>query len=290
MKKLMIMALATLIGCNLLAQDKGIIDRINQKGLKAVEPKQMYWIKSNEMIAEYLGRVGNLTQSDLEIVSKMAEEEIAELDKILEVRDKIIGKEKKQSKIDKKLSKYFNDPQKAMETFLQTEEMKARAQATLGAVNSYKGRVYNTMPKNMLTSFHYSAGNGYAGWSFSVELNHNEDRVGGVLKYENKQMRFRKEDDPEPKPRIANVDDSVFVKVYNMIEEGKLYDEASYYHPFMDIMDGTGWSLRMGFGKEHISTGGYMAGPNHHEALNKILNYLNEVYKQIHPEEEEQKN
>ena len=287
MKKLMIMALATLFGTSILAQDQSVIDRINKKG---IEPSQMYWIKSNERTTEYLQRIGNLTQSDLGYVSEMAEEEIAELDKVTETFNKIIGKEKKQSKIDKKLQKYFSDPQKAMAEFQKAVEMKARAQATLDAANANKGRVYNTMPIGMLKSFHYSAGNGFAGWRFSVELDRNKDGVGGVLKYENEQMRFRREDDPEPKPRTANVDDSVFEKVYEMIKEGQLYDEANYYHPFMDVTDGTNWSLWMGFGNSHISTGGYMAGPNHYKALDEILKYLNSVYKQIHPEEEEQKN
>ena len=282
----MIMALATLFGTSLLAQDQSVIDRINKKG---IEPSSMYWIKNNEMTTDYLQRISSLTQSDLGIVSEMAEEEIAELDKVIDTFNQIIGKEKKQSKIDKKLQKYFPDPQKAMAEYQKAVEMKARAQATLDAVNANKGRVYNTMPKEKLTNFHYSAGNGFAGWRFSVELNHNEDGNGGILKYENEQMRFRREDDPEPKPRTANVDDSVFVKVYNMIEEGKLYDEAKSYHPFVDVTDGTSWSLWMSFEKTYISTGGYMAGPNHHKALDDILKYLNNVYKQIHPEEADKK-
>ena len=277
-----------MFGCGLLAQDQSVIDRINKNG---IEPSNMmYWIKSNDWTNDFLKKADNLTQSDLNYVSEMAEEEIAELDKVIDTFNKIIGKEKKQAKIDKKLAKYFNDPAKAMEVYRQTLEMKSRAQATLGAVNARKNRVYNTMPTGMLTSFHYSSGNGFAGWRFSIELNRNKDGNGGVLKAEKEQMRFRNENDPEPKPNTADVDDSVFVKVYNMIEEGKLYDEANYYQPFMDVTDGTSWSLWMSFGKEHISTGGYMAGPNHHKALNAILKYLSDVYKQIHPEEEEQKN
>ena len=287
MKKIVIMAFATLFGCGLLAQDQSVIDRINKNG---IEPSNiMYWIKSNEWTNDFLQKADNYTQSDLYSFSEMAEEEIAELDKVIDTFNKIIGKEKKQAKIDKKLAKYFNDPAKALEVYRQTLEMKARAEASLNAVNARKNRVYNTMPAEMLTSFHYSSGNGFAGWRFSVELKRNKDGNGGVLKYENEQMRFRNENDPEPKPRTADVDNSVFEKVYEMIKEGQLYDEANYYHPFIDVTDGTSWSLWMGFGKEHLSTGGYMAGPNHLEALKDILNYLNDVYKQIHPEEADKK-
>ena len=287
MKKILIMAFATLFGCSLLAQDQSVIDRINKND---IEPSNiMYWIKSNEWTNDFLQKADYYTQSDLNYVSEMAEEEIAELDKVIDTFNKIIGKEKKQAKIDKKLAKYFNDPAKAMEVYRQTLEMKARAEASLSAVNARKNRVYNTMPAGMLTSFQYSSGNGFAGWRFSVELTRNKDGNGGVLKFENEQMRFRNENDPEPKPRTADVDNSVFEKVYEMIKEGQLYDEASYYHPFIDVTDGTSWSLWMGFGKERISTGGYMAGPNHLEALKDILNYLNDVYKQIHPEEADKK-
>ena len=66
-------------------------------------------------------------------------------------------------------------------------------------------------------------------------------------------------------------------KVYNMIKEGGLYDEANYYEPYYDVTDGTNWSLWMSFEKTNLSTGGYMAGPNHHDALREILKYLNEI-------------
>ena len=141
----MIMALATLFGTSLLAQDQSVIDRINKKG---IEPSSMYWIKNNEMTTDYLQRISSLTQSDLGIVSEMAEEEIAELDKVTETFNKIIGKEKKQSKINKKLQKYFSDPQKAMAEFQKTVEMKARAVPRLPSGTLKPKRP----PKNLLPS------------------------------------------------------------------------------------------------------------------------------------------
>ena len=79
------------------------------------------------------------------------------------------------------------------------------------------------------------------------------------------------------------MDDSVFVKVDNLIKEGHLYDEANYYHPYLDVTDGTNWSVWMCFGKTDISTGGYMAGPNHSNALREILKYLHDIIDELCP-------
>ena len=284
MKKILIMALAALFGSNILAQDQSVIDRIN-KG-EIVPSTMMYWITKDDLTNEFLKKAEYLTQSDLDHVSEMAEREIVQLNKVIETMKKIIGNETKQSKIDKKLAKYFDDPAKAMELYLQTVEMKARAQASLGAVNAYKGRAYHPMPEEMLTSFHYSSGNGFAGWSVSIVLNRNKEGAGGVLKFEEKRMMHR-DSEREQKPRVANVDDSVFVKVDNLIKEGHLYDEANYYHPYLDVTDGTNWSVWMCFGKTDISTGGYMAGPNHSNALREILKYINEVIDELCPTKKE---
>ena len=220
-------------------------------------------------------RIEALTKTDLDHLIDMAQKEIEYLDGILFTRKKIIGDEKRPSKIDKKLKKYFNDPANAMEIFRQAEEMKALAQAALNEAKANKDRVYNPMPDEKLTALHYSAGNGFAGWRVSIKLVRNKDGNGGTLKIEEKRMI--RQDESKPKPKTVDVDDSVFEKVYNMIKEGGLYDEANYYEPYYDVTDGTNWSLWMSFEKTNLSTGGYMAGPNHHEALREILKYLNEI-------------
>lgn len=274
------MALAALFGSNILAQDQSVIDRINKSEIKP--SSLMYWISKDDWTNDFLKKVEYLTQSDLDYVSEMAEREIGQLDEVIKTMEKIIGYETKQSKIDKKLAKYFDDPAKAMEFYRQTVEMKARARASLSAVNAYKGRAYYPMPEEMLTSFHYSSGNGFAGWRVSIKLDHSKDASGGVLKF-NEQRMMHSPDEQKPQERTANVDDSVFVKVDNLIKEGHLYDEANYYHPYLDVTDGTNWSVWMSFGKTSISTGGYMAGPNHSDALRGILKYLREVIDELCP-------
>ena len=97
------MALATLFGCSLTAQDKSVIDMINQKG--NIEPVE--WVLKNERnMEECLHKVDYLTQSDLDFLSEMMTKEISRMDNILKTRDLILGKEKKESKQEKRLKKY----------------------------------------------------------------------------------------------------------------------------------------------------------------------------------------
>ena len=244
----------------------------SNKGLK---PVKLFWLENSNWTQQYMKRIEALTKTDLDHLIDMAQKEIEYLDGILFTRKKIIGDEKRPSKIDKKLKKYFNDPANAMEIFHQAEEMKALAQAALNEAKANKDRVYNPMPDEKLTALHYSAGNGFAGWRVIIKLARNKDGNGGTLKIEEKRMI--RLDESQPQPKTVDVDDSVFEKVYNMIKEGGLYDEANYYEPYYDVTDGTNWSLWMSFEKTNLSTGGYMAGPNHHEALREILKYLNEI-------------
>lgn len=289
MKKLLIMALATLFGCSLTAQDKSVIDMINQKG--NIEPVE--WVLKNERnMEECLHKVDYLTQSDLDFLSEMMTKEISRMDNILKTRDLILGKEKKESKQEKRLKKYFTDTDKAKKCFAQAEEIKARANLLLEKAKLNKRRSYHAMPSGKLTAFQYSAGNGFAGWSSSVSLKKNKDGNGGTLTYDNRQrMRvIRDGQEEQEKPKTVNVEDSVFVKVYSIIKEGGLYDEQNNYQPLMDVTDGTNWSCWMNFeGNVYISTGGYMAGPNHQDALNDVLKYLKSVFDQIAPPEKEKK-
>ena len=112
MKKILIMTLATLFGCGLLAQDQNVIDMINSnKGLK---PVKLFWLENSNWTQQYMKRIEALTKTDLDHLIDMAQKEIEYLDGILFTRKKIIGDEKRPSKIDKKLKKYFNDPANAM--------------------------------------------------------------------------------------------------------------------------------------------------------------------------------
>lgn len=294
MKKIFIMALASLFGMACLnAQDKEIVDLINNGG----KIKPTNFIFDQRYYDRMVATVPNLEIRDLEQVTKMAEEEIAMLDKILETKNVIIGDATKESKINKRLKKYFNDPAQALAFFSEAETLKNNASRMLGMAKGTKeSRGKGSMPQGRLLSFSYTSGNGFAGWRTEIRLSREDNNIG-TLKCETQKMRMpANEEEEAAKP--VNVDDSVFVKVYNLIKDGELYNEANNYQPLYDVTDGTGWSMSAIFeGTEKyrnsdkfrpvfMSTGGYMAGPDHSDALNSILTYLNKLFKQLSPAKE----
>ena len=295
MKKILIMALASLFGlASLNAQDKEIVDLINKGG----KIKPTNFIFEQTYFDRMIATVPHLEIRDLEQVTKMAEEEIAMLDKILETKNAIIGDATKESKINKRLKKYFNDPAQALAFFSEAEMLKNNASKMLGMAKGTKeSRGKGTMPQGRLLSFSFTSGNGFAGWRTEIRLSRDDNNIGTLI-CETRQMLRRAEEEKEAKP--VNVDDSVFVKVYNLIKEGELYNEAKDYQPLYDVTDGTNWGMSAMFeGTEKyrnsdklrpvfMSTGGYMAGPDHSEALNSILTYLNKLFKQLSPAQETQ--
>ena len=280
MKKILVMALATLLGCSLSAQDSNVIELINNKG--SIEPMRDSWLIEETMAERTPELLRNLTKSDLKTVSEMMDAEIARMDNILQTRDIIIGKETKAARIEKKLKKHFKDPAVAMKCFEQAESIKNRAQMVQSIANACYGEQYHQMPKTDLKLFSYSSGNGFAGWRSSVELKRNADGNGGTLTYKEENIHRApiEGQENENKPEQVNVDDSVFVKVYDLIKETQLYDEQNNYQPLYDVTDGTNWSLWMSFEGTYISTGGYMSGPNHYKGLNQILAYLKNLFGQ----------
>lgn len=279
MKKVFIMTLLSFFAISLTAQNKDIIERIN-KGSKIERHQE--WFRNKGTQQEIFEKIPSLTNSDLEYIIQNAEAIISDMDQIIETRNIIIGNTTKESKQLKKLQKYFNNPQQAMDYFAEAIAVKANALQWLSMAKSYYNRTYRTaIPSGKLIRFSFSSGNGFAGWRRSIELAREKGQQNGTLVCSQTNMH-RNETDKEEAITV-NVGDSVFTKVYNMIKEGELYNEASHYQPPMFITDGTSWSLWMSFEKEYISTGGYMAGPNHAEALSMILKYLTNLYEELSP-------
>ncbi len=278
MKKVFIMTLLSLFSISLTAQNKEVIERIN----KGDEIKRPQWIIQKESF----DKIPSLTNSELESLIQSTEAVIADMNQIIETRNIIIGNTTKEAKQLKKLQKYFNNPQQAQEYFAQAIAIKANVSQCLAVAKSYYNRTYRTaIPSGKLTRFSFSSGNGFAGWRRSIELVREKGQQNGTLVCSQTSMH-RMESDKEEAITV-NVGDSVFTKVYNMIKEGELYNEASHYQPLIFITDGTNWSLWMSFEKDYISTGGYMAGPNHAEALTAILKYLTGLYEELNPNKKE---
>ena len=70
------------------------------------------------------------------------------------------------------------------------------------------------------------------------------------------------------------VADSVFQRVRDMVESGKLYEVGKHYSPDVMVTDASSWSLSIRFEGGSISSGGYASGPDHYEALREIEKYL----------------
>lgn len=276
MKKILIMTIATLFGfCALNAQDQKLIDEIN-KG--ATLKSEMYWIENQRFLDDLLKRTSYLEDRDLEVLIKEAQKEVARMDQILATRDKIIGKEKKEARINKKLKKHFPEPEKALAYFQRAEEIRDKANMIRGTAQSSYGTGGTSMPEGKLIRFSYTSGNGFAGWGSEVELSRKENGEG-KLRYTEK--NHNRTPDLQTITEEVKVDDAVFDKVTEIIRNGQFYKIKKDYQPLHEIMDGTGWNMHIMFEKGDISSGGYMAGPDKGEVLSEILKYLRSVFVEI---------
>lgn len=104
MKKLIIMAMATLLGTSVLAQNKEVIDLINQKG--TIETEVLY-ITTDEWVDSITGEMEKFNKNDLQFIAEQTEKEIARLDGIIQTRSDIIKNETKPAKQIKKTREVF---------------------------------------------------------------------------------------------------------------------------------------------------------------------------------------
>ena len=95
------------------------------------------------------------------------------------------------------------------------------------------------------------------------------------------ERRMMRPDYVEKEPKTVAVDDSVFVRVRDIVEQGELYDVGSRYMPDVDIMDASNWSMYFKFEKGVIDSDGYASGPDHRDTLGEVLRYLDGIYKEL---------
>ena len=264
MKKLIFMAIATLLGSSLWAQNKEVINEINQKG--TVETEIIY-ITTDEWVASITDEMAKFNKNDLGFIAEQTENEIARLDEILKVRSDIIKNETNPAKQVKKLGKYFADLDKAAACFAQAETLKARALKVHDAAASYLNMVHNNMPEEKLTHFTWFIRDSY-GNKRKVDLARN-DNGKAQISY----------DDTE----IAVVDDSIFDTVDKMIKEGQIYDLVKQYSPIAILLDANdvwSWYISMTFGSQNIFSSGTGVDPDHRDALVEILEYIRKIFEE----------
>ena len=262
MRKLIILAMATLLGTSVLAQNKEVIDLINQKG--TIETEVLY-ITTDEWVDSITGEMEKFNKNDLQFIAEQTEKEIARLDGIIQTRSDIIKNETKPAKQIKKLEKYFKDLDKAAECFTKAETLKARALKVHEAAENRLNTPHNAKPEEKLTHLTWFIKDSY-GNSRKVRLERNGNGKAEISY-----------DDTEK----AVVDDSIFDTVDKMIKDGQLYDVARQYAPISILLDANdvwSWYLSMGFGSKEIFSSGTGIDPDHRDALVEILEYIRKVF------------
>lgn len=254
------------------AQVDDVVAKINEEG--AWKPKNSFlkdMNSTNNEIAHFAGSNPGL----LKYILNEVREDSVYAQKILQARDEIIGKTKKVKKQNKLLGKYFNNVDQARQSFAQAEETAKCFAHFSGALNGLmKGGPGGSMPSGALKYFYFSSSNGFAGYREEFSLN----KTGGknILKVEITRRMHMPEDEGK-KTREIEVDDSVFQRVRDMVEEGKLYEVYREYHPEVMVTDATGWAMTIKFDGGEIRSTGYASGPDHRDTLNRILQYLAKV-------------
>ena len=254
------------------AQVDEVVANINKDGIWT--PRNSF-LKDMESTDRMIAQVSRYNPGGQQFILNEVEEDYIYAQKILQTRDEIIGTTKKLKKQNKLLAKYFKNVDLARQSFAQAEETEKCFAHFSGALNGFmKGGTNASMPSGALKYFYYSRNNGFAGFREEFSLNKNKGK--NILKITIARRMHMPENPGETKCEIE-VNDSVFQRVRDMVEEGKLYDVYREYHPEEMITDASGWSMNISFEGGSIDSGGYATGPDHHDTLNKILQYLVEV-------------
>ncbi len=239
----------------------------------------LFWLEDDEKAEQYLRSMGDFSIQRMQETKVDVDKELQETQQVLRVRKLLVGKTKKVKKQNKRLAKYFKDVDAARRYFEEAEKVDRRCRMLSDAISSELGRrVPPQMPTGALTRFYYRTANGFAGYLFEVSLSKKEGK-GWLSIKERKGMRgVPDEEEAEKAPAPIEVDDSVFQRVRDMVEEGKLYEVGRYYSPDYMITDASSWSMDFKFEGGTISSGGYATGPDNYQTLSRILDYLREIF------------
>ncbi len=271
---LMALLMANIAG--LSAQTKEVVDELNKRGFW--RPYVMC-LEDDSRMEGYLHSMADYGRQQLANTREMIEEEHQRAQALLQARKDICGK-KKGKKADALLAKYFTDIDMAKRAFDNAEQTERRYKIVSGAIDDVLAhRAPSVMPEGRLMVFSYTESNGFAGYRFELNLNHNKEGDGGTLKLE--ERRMMRPDYVEKEPVTVAVADSVFVRVRDIVEKGELYDVGRRYMPDVDIMDASNWSMYFKFEKGVIDSDGYASGPDHRDTLGEVLRYLDGVYKEL---------
>ena len=254
------------------AQVDEVVAKINRDG--AWKPKGSF-LMDMESTERMIAQASRYNPGALKNMLNEVEEDHTFAQKILHARDEIIGTKKKLKKQNKLLAKYFDNVEQARQSFAQAEETEKCFALFSGVLNGFmKGGANRSMPSGALKRFYYSNNNGFAGYREEFSLH--KEKGKNILKILIARRMNMPEDPGETKCEME-VNDSVFQRVRDMVEEGMLYDVYREYHPEVMVMDASGWSMDITFEGGSIDSQGYAVGPDHQDTLHKILRYLTKL-------------
>lgn len=276
MRKMMGLATAFLLSTNVVtAQTSKVVEELNKSGFWM---PYVQWLSDDGRMNGYLSRVDKYSIGSLEHTLESLGEDYKRAEQLLAARRDIVGK-KKGKKATALLAKHFKDVEAAERAFLAAQQAQERIKVLRGRIESeLRMRADAVMPAGELKLFSYHFGNGFAGTHFSIELQRNDNGHGGKLTRLNENRMFGPEEE-QAKPEVAEVEDSVFQRVRDIIEQGQLYKVGHEYMPDFDITDASSWSLGIYFEGGSISSGGYAVGPDYGDALNEVIKYLGQLLK-----------
>ncbi len=236
-----------------------------------------FWLGDHNRVESYVKNVSRYSITSLKATRERVVEEQNRVQAPKKVIDAICGKNKGEKRLAA-LAEYFTDMERANRVIDEVERIYKDSQTLIDAIDyEVEHREPAVMPEGRLLSFSTSAGNGFAGWRRGLTLKRDENSESGTLTLKEERRRG---------PRAgANTDttivvaDSVFQRVRDMVESGKLYEIGKDYYPDFDITDASSWSLSIYFEKGDISSSGYAAGPDHSDVLTEIERYLAGMFK-----------
>ncbi|MCR5472367.1 MAG: hypothetical protein K6F02_04325 [Prevotella sp.] len=236
------------------------------------------WLQSDDKMEDFLREMPGYNHLSLNNTLREIEHDHSRAQQLLQAEKEIAG-DSKGKKRDKLLAARFSDIESAKKAFDTARQAERRYEILKRNIQDFMNvRSVSSMPSGALEEFHYVTSNGFAGYRKEVVLKKVDGK--GQLLYDVKQMLWDGEDVVKEPVPVA-VEDSVFQRVRDMVEEGSLYDISKRYTPDVDITDASNWSLEIALKGGIISSDGYAVGPDHSDTLNNILNYLNTIYEAL---------
>lgn len=238
-----------------------------------------FWLGDHNRVESYVKNVSRYSITSLKATRERVVEEQNRVQAPKKVIDAICGKNKGEKR-QAALAEYFTDMERANRVVDEVERIYKDSQTLIDAIDyEVEHREPAVMPEGRLLSFSSSAGNGFAGWHRELTLKRDENSESGTLTLKEERRSFREPGEGGNTETTIVVADSVFQRVRDMVENGKLYEIGQDYYSDFEITDASSWSLSFFFEKGSITSGGYASSPDHSDALNEIERYLARMFK-----------